>query len=137
MGVSDGQSVTVNCTAVSNPPSTFTFFHNNSIILKNSASGVLTIPSFSRNDSGNYSCMAVNEVSNATVDGVWFLYVEPISSKYKDMFAIFYILCNTRILDSFGVFLEYLLVAKLFEKCSITGIFCIVFKELSLSSRHW
>jgi len=79
-GVSDGQSVTVTCTAVSNPPSTFTFFHNNSIILKNSASGVLTIPSFSRNDSGNYSCMAVNEVSNATVDGVWFLYAEPITT---------------------------------------------------------
>ena len=66
--------------------------------------------------------MAVNEVSNATVDGVWFLYAEPITSKYKDIFAIFYIFCKTRILDSVRVSLEYLLVGKLLEKCPITGI---------------
>ena len=89
MGVSDGQSVTVNCSADSNPPSNFTIFHNNSVVVKNSASGVLTILSFSRNDSGNYSCMATNEVSNATVDGVWFVYAEPVISK-----------CNTYLLYS-------------------------------------
>ena len=82
MGVLDGQSVTVTCSADSNPPSKFTFFHNNSVVIKNSTSGVLMIPSFSRNDSGNYSCMAANEVSNATVDGVWFVYAQPVFSKY-------------------------------------------------------
>ena len=86
MGVVDGQSVNITCTAVSNPPSTFTFFHNNSAVLTGSISGVLTISSFGRNDSGNYSCMAINRVGNATVEGVWFFYVEPIISKYNRNF---------------------------------------------------
>lgn len=81
MGVVLGQSATVTCSANSNPPPKYTIFHNGSAILTNSTAGSLTISNFARNDSGNYSCMASNAVGNATIDGVWFFYIEPVVSK--------------------------------------------------------
>ena len=80
-GVILGQSVEISCTASSNPPPKFTIFHNGSSILVNASTGVLTIASFQRNSSGNYSCMAKNEVGNLTVHGLRLFYIEPVVSK--------------------------------------------------------
>ena len=82
MGIAQGQSVIVTCSATSFPPSRYTFYRNGTVVLENSTSGILTISSFTRNDIGNYSCFAKNEVSNATISGVWFFFVEEPPSKW-------------------------------------------------------
>ncbi|XP_065056618.1 uncharacterized protein LOC135684863 isoform X1 [Rhopilema esculentum] len=76
MGIAQGQSVIVTCSATSFPPSRYTFYRNGTVVLENSTSGILTISSFTRNDIGNYSCFVENEVSNGTISGVWFFFVE-------------------------------------------------------------
>ena len=85
MGISHGDSVIIHCSAASNPVSRYTIYRNQTVLLNNSLSGVLTIASFSESDSGNYSCMAKNAVNSSTADGVWFSYVKPIptTSKYS------------------------------------------------------
>ena len=89
MGISHGDSVTIRCTAASNPEPRYTIYRNQTVLLNNSSSGVLTIASFSESDSGNYSCMAKNAVNSSTTDGVWFTYVKPIPTTSKCSCFIF------------------------------------------------
>ena len=74
-----GGSVTIRCTATSEPVSRYTIYRKKTVLLNNSLSGVLTVNGFRESDYGAYSCIAKNQVNSSTVS---FDYVRSASSKF-------------------------------------------------------
>ncbi|XP_077065978.1 carcinoembryonic antigen-related cell adhesion molecule 1 [Siphateles boraxobius] len=72
-----GSNVTFNCTAVSRPQSQYIWYHNSS---KVGDGPVYVTSALSLNDSGQYTCMAFNNITGSSNASVQLTVIEPITS---------------------------------------------------------
>ena len=68
--ISNGEKVTIECTASASPPAKFTIYRDKTIILNMAPVGIYVISSFSAKDRGNYSCKVQNVMGSVVAVGL-------------------------------------------------------------------